>query len=66
MTFYSVSALERTMKAQEVILRAMSGEIHWIQAKVIGHVGVQTRILVEAALVRFKALSGDEEHGEAV
>ncbi len=32
MTFYSVSAMERTMKGQEVILRAMSGEIHWIQA----------------------------------
>ena len=29
---YPISALERAMKVQEVILRAMSGEIHWIDA----------------------------------
>ena len=31
-TYYPKPALERAMKIQEVILRAMSGEIHWIQA----------------------------------
>jgi len=30
--YYPKSALERAMKTQEVILRAMSGEIHWIDA----------------------------------
>ena len=30
--YYPKSALERAMKVQEVILRAMSGEIHWIDA----------------------------------
>ncbi|MCX5686963.1 MAG: ISNCY family transposase [Candidatus Omnitrophica bacterium] len=30
--YYPISALERAMKVQEVILRAMSGEIHWIDA----------------------------------
>jgi len=30
--YYPFSALERAMKVQEVILRAMSGEIHWIDA----------------------------------
>lgn len=43
MTFYSVSAMERTMKVQEVILRAMSGEIHWIQAAEI--LGVSDRTM---------------------
>jgi transposase len=32
MRFYPPSAVERAMKMQEVILRAMSGEITWIQA----------------------------------
>jgi transposase len=31
-TYYPVLALERAMKVQEVILRAISGQIHWIQA----------------------------------
>lgn len=31
-TYYPKAALERTMKVQEVILRAMSGQIHWFQA----------------------------------
>lgn len=31
-TYYPKPALERAMKIQEVILRAMSGQIHWIQA----------------------------------
>jgi transposase len=30
--YYPQAALERAMKVQEVILRAMSGQIHWIQA----------------------------------
>jgi len=30
--YYPEPALERAMKVQEVILRAMSGQIHWIQA----------------------------------
>jgi transposase len=30
--YYPISALERAMKVQEVILRAISGEIHWIDA----------------------------------
>ena len=29
---YSEAAWERAMKVQEVILRALSGEIHWFQA----------------------------------
>jgi len=32
MTLYGPSALERAMKIQEVILRAMSGEIQWVEA----------------------------------
>lgn len=32
MSMYSSSAVERAMKFQEVILRAMSGQINWIQA----------------------------------
>ena len=31
-SYYPKPVLERAMKVQEVILRAMSGEIHWIQA----------------------------------
>ncbi|MBI5124442.1 MAG: ISNCY family transposase, partial [Candidatus Omnitrophica bacterium] len=31
-TYYPKAALERAMKVQEVILRAISGQIHWIQA----------------------------------
>ncbi len=31
-TYYPKPALERAMKVQEVILRAISGQIHWIQA----------------------------------
>lgn len=31
-TYYLQPALERAMKMQEVILRAISGQIHWIQA----------------------------------
>lgn len=32
MMSYPVAAVERAMKVQEVILRAMSGQLHWIQA----------------------------------
>jgi len=32
MTLYGPGALERSMKIQEVILRAMSGELKWIEA----------------------------------
>lgn len=31
-TYYPDTAQERAMKVQEVLLRAMSGEIHWIEA----------------------------------
>ena len=31
-TYYPRPAMERVMKRQEVILKAMSGQIHWIQA----------------------------------
>ena len=31
-SYYPEPALEWAMKVQEVILRAMSGQIHWIQA----------------------------------
>lgn len=33
MPLYNGSAVERAMKIQEVILRAMSGEITWIKAR---------------------------------
>jgi transposase len=38
---YSQTAVERAMKIQEVILRALSGEIHWFQAAEI--LGLSTR-----------------------
>lgn len=34
---YSAAAWERAMRIQDVILRAMSGEIHWFQAADILH-----------------------------
>lgn len=40
---YSEAAWERAMKIQEVILRAMSGEIHWFQAAEI--LGLSTRTM---------------------
>ncbi len=40
-TYYPELALERAMKIQEVILRAMSGRIHWIQAAEI--IGISDR-----------------------
>jgi len=40
---YSEAAWERAMKIQEVILRALSGEIHWFQAAEI--LGVSTRTM---------------------
>jgi len=40
-TYYPQSVLERAMKVQEVILRAMSGQIHWIQAAEI--IGISDR-----------------------
>lgn len=43
MPFYSGFAVERTMKIQEVILRAMSGEITWIKAAYI--IGVSSRTM---------------------
>ena len=39
--YYTKPALERAMKVQEVILRAMSGKIHWIQAAEI--IGISDR-----------------------
>ena len=41
MEYYSIPATERAMKIQEVILRAMSGQIHWIQAAEI--IGISDR-----------------------
>ena len=41
MSMYSDSALRRAMKIQEIILRAMSGEITWIKAAMI--IGVSDR-----------------------
>jgi transposase len=41
MEYYSIPATERTMKIQEVILKAMSGQIHWIQAAEI--IGISDR-----------------------
>ena len=43
MALYSLSAVERSMKVQEVILRAYSGEITWIQAAHI--IGVSPRTM---------------------
>jgi len=43
MPLYSGSAVERAMKIQEVILRAMSGEITWIKAAYI--IGVSSRTM---------------------
>lgn len=40
---YSEAAWERAMKIQEVILRALSGEIHWFEAAEI--LGVSTRTM---------------------
>ena len=40
---YSEAAWERAMKIQEVILRALSGEIHWFQAAEI--LGLSTRTM---------------------
>ena len=41
MEYYSIPAMERAMKIQEVLLRAMSGQIHWIQAAEI--IGISDR-----------------------
>lgn len=43
MSFYPPSAVERMMKIQEVILKAMSGDITWIQAACI--IGVTDRTM---------------------
>jgi transposase len=43
MTGYPKAAVERAMKVQEVILRAMSGQIHWFQAAEI--IGVSCRTM---------------------
>lgn len=43
MTLYVPAAVERAMKIQEVILRAMSGEIKWVEAA--GIIGVSPRSL---------------------
>ena len=40
---YSEAAWERAMKMQEVILKALSGEIHWFQAAEI--LGLSTRTM---------------------
>ena len=43
MSLYSPAAVERMMKVQEVILRATSGEINWMQAAHI--IGVSDRTM---------------------
>lgn len=40
---YSGAAWERAMRMQDVILRAMSGEIHWFQGPIHGGGGVGHR-----------------------
>ena len=47
---YSETAWERPMKVQEVILRALSGEIHWFPAAEI--VGLSGSMRRSAATVR--------------
>ena len=42
MTRYPKAAVERAMKVQEVILRAMSGQYHWFQAAEILGVSCRT------------------------
>ena len=54
MVLYAPSAVVRVMKLQEVILRAMSGEITWIRAAEI--IGISAR-----SMRRWK--SRYEEHG---
>jgi len=41
MEHYSIPATERAMKVQEVILRAMSGQMNWAQAAEI--IGISDR-----------------------
>jgi transposase len=47
---YSGAAVERAMKIQEVILRALSGEIHWFQAAEILGLSVRTMRRYRAGL----------------
>ncbi len=47
---YSGAAVERAMKIQEVILRALSGEIHWFQAAEILGLSVRTMRCYRAGL----------------
>jgi len=60
MSMYPDSALRRAMKIQEIILRAMSGEITWIKAAMI--------IGVSAAATRLKeketGQGGSPFHGQ--
>ncbi len=56
MVFYSESALERTMKIQEAILRAMAKKITWSQAaEIIGISDRQMRRWYE----RYREFAGD-------
>jgi transposase len=50
---YSEAAWERAMKIQEVILRALSGEIHWFQAAEILGLSVRTMRRYRAGLEKW-------------
>jgi hypothetical protein len=50
---YSADAWERAMKIQEVILRALSGEIHWFQAGEILGLSVRTLRRYRAGLEKW-------------
>lgn len=49
---YTAAAVERAMKVQEVILRALSGEIHWFKAAEILSVSTRTMRRYRTALER--------------
>jgi hypothetical protein len=50
---FSVGAVERAMKIQEVVLRALSGEIHWFQAAEILGYSVRTLRRYRAGLEKW-------------
>lgn len=50
---YSTAVMERAMKIQEVILRAMSGEIHWFRAAEIAGLSVRTLRRYRAGLEKW-------------
>ena len=47
MMYYPQPVLERAMKRQEVILKAMSGEFNWVQAsEILGITDRQSKVTV--------------------